>query len=120
VMINPKIVEGQIFGGVLQGIGGVLYEHAAYDEAGNPLASTFVDYLVPTAAEAPVIECAHIASGAANPLGVKGVGEGGAVASPAAVFNAVADALAPLGVELRSTPLGPGQLLAAIEAAGCS
>jgi len=120
VMINPKIVEGQIFGGVLQGIGGVLYEHAAYDDAGNPLASTFVDYLVPTAAEAPVIECAHIASGAANPLGVKGVGEGGAVASPAAVFNAVADALAPLGVELRSTPLGPGQILAAIEAAGWS
>jgi aerobic carbon-monoxide dehydrogenase large subunit len=117
VMINPKIVEGQIFGGVVQGIGGVLFEHAAYDDAGNPLASTFADYLLPTTAEVPVIECAHIESGAANPLGVKGVGEGGAVASPAAVFNAVADALAPLGVELRSTPLGPGQILAALEAA---
>jgi carbon-monoxide dehydrogenase large subunit len=117
VMINPKIVEGQIFGGVVQGIGGVLYEHAAYDDSGNPLASTFVDYLLPTTAEVPVIECGHIESGAANPLGVKGVGEGGAVASPAAVFNAVADALAPLGVELRSTPLGPGQILAALEAA---
>jgi aerobic carbon-monoxide dehydrogenase large subunit len=116
-MINPKVVEGQISGGVVQGIGGVLYEHFVYDDAGNPLTGSFVDYLVPTAAEVPDIEFGHIESAAGNPLGVKGVGEGGAVCSPAAVFNAVADALAPLGVELRATPLGPRQILTAIEAA---
>ena len=60
VMINPNVVEGQIAGGVVQGIGGVLYEHSAYDEAGNPLAGTFVDYLLPTATEVPEIEYAHI------------------------------------------------------------
>ena len=117
-MINPKIVEGQIFGGVAQGIGGVLYEHMVYDDYGNPLASTFADYLVPTAMEIPPIECGHIESAAGNPLGVKGVGEGGAVASPAAVHNAVADALAPLGVELRGTPLGPRQILDALAVVG--
>lgn len=116
-MINPKVVEGQIAGGVVQGIGGVLYEHFVYDDAGNPLTGSFVDYLLPTTAEVPVIEYGHVESAAGNPLGVKGVGEGGAVASPAAVFNAVADALAPLGVELRATPLGPRQILAAVETA---
>jgi carbon-monoxide dehydrogenase large subunit len=117
-MINPMVVEGQIAGGVVQGIGGVLFESFVYDEVGNPLTGSFVDYLLPTAAEVPVIEYGHIESGATNGLGVKGVGEGGAVASPAAVFNAVADALVPLGVELRSTPLGPRQVLDALAAAG--
>jgi len=117
-MINPKIVEGQVYGGVVQGIGGVLYEHMPYDEAGNPLAGTFMDYLLPTAAEVPDIEIGHIESAAANPLGVKGMGEGGAVASPAAVFNAVADALAPLGIEVRDTPLGPSQVVELLRAAG--
>jgi carbon-monoxide dehydrogenase large subunit len=116
-MINPMVVEGQIAGGVVQGIGGVLYEHFVYDEAGTPLTGSFVDYLIPTAAEVPDIEFGHVESAAGNPLGVKGVGEGGAVCSPAAVFNAVADALAPLGVELRATPLGPRQILTAIELA---
>jgi carbon-monoxide dehydrogenase large subunit len=117
-MINPKVVEGQIAGGVVQGIGGVLYESFVYDEVGNPLSGSFVDYLLPTAAEVPDIEYGHVESGAGNALGVKGVGEGGAVCSPAAVFNAVADALAPLGVQLRSTPLGPRQVLDALAAAG--
>jgi|1186.fasta_scaffold09185_1 carbon-monoxide dehydrogenase large subunit len=117
-MINPKVVEGQVAGGVVQGIGGVLYESFVYDEVGNPLTGTFVDYLLPTTAEVPDIEYGHVESGASNALNVKGVGEGGAVASPAAVFNAVADALAPLGVELRSTPLGPRQILDALAAAG--
>lgn len=117
-MINPRIVEGQVYGGVAQGIGGVLYEHMPYDEAGTPLAATFVDYLVPTAAEIPVIEVRHLESVAANPLGVKGVGEGGAVASPAAVFNAVADALAPLGIDVRDTPLGPAQIVALLRTVG--
>jgi carbon-monoxide dehydrogenase large subunit len=120
VAINPKIVAGQVYGGVVQGIGGVLYEHAQYDAAGNPLASTFLDYLLPTAAEVPMIELGHIYSRADNPLGAKGVGEGGAVASPPAVFNAVADALAPLGVQLRATPLGPNEIMTAIEQATTS
>ncbi|MCW2579354.1 MAG: cutL 2 [Blastococcus sp.] len=117
-MINPKVVEGQVAGGVVQGIGGVLYESFVYDDVGNPLTGSFVDYLLPTAAEVPDIEYGHIESGTTNALGVKGVGEGGAVASPPAIFNAVADALAPLGVELRSTPLGPRQILDALAAAG--
>jgi carbon-monoxide dehydrogenase large subunit len=117
-MINPKIVEGQIFGGVVQGLGGVLYENMVYDDNGNPLASTFVDYLLPTACEVPAIEVGHIESRAPNPLGVKGMGEGGAMASPAAVVNAVADALAPLGVKVSGSPLGPRQVLDMVAAAG--
>lgn len=118
-MVNPKVVEGQIAGGVVQGIGGVLFESFVYDEVGNPLTGSFVDYLLPSAAEVPIIEYGHVDTPAGtNALGVKGVGEGGAVASPPAVFNAVADALAPLGVQLRGTPLGPRQILDALAAAG--
>ena len=118
VMINPNVVEGQIAGGVVQGIGGVLYEHLMYDEDGNPLATTFVDYLLPTATEVPVIEYGHIETPApTNPGGHKGLGEGGAIAAPPAVINAVADALAPLGVRPRTQPLAPAELVALIEAA---
>jgi aerobic carbon-monoxide dehydrogenase large subunit len=117
VMINPMVVEGQIAGGVVQGIGGVLYEHAVYDEDGNPLATTFLDYLLPTATEAPVIEYGHVETPAATPGGHKGMGEGGAIGSPPAVFNAVADALRPFGVKLDRSPLGPSELLEAIETA---
>jgi carbon-monoxide dehydrogenase large subunit len=118
VMINPNVVEGQIAGGVVQGIGGVLYEHLPYDDAGNPLATTFVDYLLPTAAEVPDIEYGHIETPApTNPGGHKGLGEGGAIAAPPAVINAVADALAPLGVQVRSQPLGPADIVVLIEAA---
>jgi aerobic carbon-monoxide dehydrogenase large subunit len=117
-MINPKIVEGQVFGGVIQGLSGMLFENMVYNEDGIPLSSTFVDYLLATAAEVPTIEIGHIESPAPNALEVKGVGEAGAVASPAAVFNAVADALAPLGVELRNGPLGPAQILDLLIAAG--
>jgi carbon-monoxide dehydrogenase large subunit len=118
VMINPNVVEGQIAGGVVQGIGGVLYEHLPYDRDGNPLATTFVDYLLPTAAEVPDIEYGHIETPApTNPGGHKGLGEGGAIAAPPAVINAVADALAPLGVTVRSQPLGPADIIDLIEAA---
>jgi aerobic carbon-monoxide dehydrogenase large subunit len=118
VMINPNIVEGQIAGGVAQGIGGVLYEHNVYDDAGNPLASTFLDYLVPTAGEIPDIECHHIETPATTPGGFKGVGEGGAIGAPPAVFNAVADALAQVGATVTDQPLDPSRVLAAIRAAG--
>jgi carbon-monoxide dehydrogenase large subunit len=118
VMINPNVVEGQIAGGVVQGIGGVLYEHLKYDDAGNPLATTFLDYLLPTAAEVPDIEYGHVETPApTNPGGHKGLGEGGAIGSPPAVINAVADALAPLGVKVRSQPLGPADVAALIESA---
>ena len=116
VMINPNVVEGQIAGGVVQGVGGVLYEHMAYDEDGNPLTTTFMDYLLPTATEVPAIEYGHIETPApTNPGGHKGMGEGGAIASPPAVINAVADALAPLGVEITSQPLGPGDVMRLLE-----
>jgi aerobic carbon-monoxide dehydrogenase large subunit len=121
VMINPDIVEGQIAGGVVQGIGGVLYEHMVYDDAGNPQSTTFVDYLLPTAAEVPIIEYGHIETPAVtNPGGFKGMGEGGAIGSPPAVFNAVADAVAHLGAELTRQPLTPMAVLAAIEEASTS
>jgi carbon-monoxide dehydrogenase large subunit len=119
VMINPNVVEGQIAGGVAQGLGGVLYEYLPYDEAGNPLATTFVDYLLPTASEVPTIEYGHIETPApTNPGGHKGLGEGGAIAAPPTIINAVADALRPLGVQVREQPLGPGDIVALIDAAG--
>lgn len=116
-MINPNVVEGQIAGGTVQGIGGVLTEHLAYDPDGNPLATTFLDYLVPTAAEAPAIEFGHVETLGPGPGGFKGVGEGGAIGAPAAVANAVADALAPLGVRITTLPLGPAQVRALIDTA---
>lgn len=106
-MINPSVVEGQIAGGVVQGIGGALYEHLAYDADGNPVATTFMDYLLPTAVEVPDIEYGHIETPAPGPGGYKGVGEGGAIGAPPAVVNAVADALAPFGVEITRLPLTP-------------
>ena len=116
-MINPNVVEGQIAGGTVQGIGGVLLEHLAYDEDGNPLATTFMDYLLPTADDVPVIEYGHVETPASGPGGYKGVGEGGAIGAPAAVVNAVADALAPLGVEITRLPLTPAAIVELIEAA---
>jgi carbon-monoxide dehydrogenase large subunit len=113
-MINPNIVEGQIAGGTVQGIAGVLYEHLAYDDEGNPVASTFVDYLVPTAAEVPDIEYAHVETPSLGPGGYKGVGEGGVLGAVPAVANAVADALAPLGVKMTALPFTPAAILAAL------
>ena len=93
-MINPNIVEGQIFGGVVQGIGGVLYENFVYDGDGNPLTTSFMDYLLPTTTEVPTIEVGHIETvSTTNPGGYKGLGEGGAIGSHACVANAVGDAL---------------------------
>ena len=115
-MINPSVVEGQIAGGSVQGIGGALYEQLAYDEEGNPLSSTFMDYLLPTIAEIPLIEYGHVETPSAGPGGYKGVGEGGAIGAPPAVVNAVADALAPLGVTITDLPLTPARVRALIEA----
>jgi carbon-monoxide dehydrogenase large subunit len=111
-MINPSIVEGQIAGGTVQGIGGALLEELAYDEDGNPLASTFVDYLLPTAADVPTLEYGHVVTPSSGPGGYKGVGEGGAIGAPPAVINAVADALSPFGARVTKLPLSPATVLA--------
>jgi carbon-monoxide dehydrogenase large subunit len=116
-MINPNVVEGQIAGGTVQGIGGALFEHLAYDEDGNPLTTTFMDYLLPTATDVPVIEYGHIETTGPGPGGFKGVGEGGAIGAPPAVVNAVADALAPFGVEITRLPLAPAAIVDLIEGA---
>jgi aerobic carbon-monoxide dehydrogenase large subunit len=110
-MINPMIVEGQIAGGTAQGIGGALLEELAHDVDGNPRATTFMDYLLPTAADIPAIEHTHVATPGPGPGGYKGVGEGGAIGAVPAVANAVADALAPLGVELTRVPATPRVIL---------
>jgi aerobic carbon-monoxide dehydrogenase large subunit len=116
-MINPNVVEGQIAGGTVQGIGGVLLEHLAYDDAGNPVSATFMDYLLPTASDVPMIEHGHVETPSRGPGGYKGVGEGGAIGSPPAVVNAIADALAPFGVVISHLPLGPSQILRLLEEA---
>ncbi|WP_059016696.1 xanthine dehydrogenase family protein molybdopterin-binding subunit [Mycobacterium sp. M26] len=117
-MINPNIVEGQIAGGTVQGIGGALLEHLVYDDDGNPLATTFVDYLLPTASDVPPIEYGHIEVPSPGVGGYKGCGEGGAIGSTPAVINAINDALAPLGVTITRLPATPAQIVALIEAAG--
>jgi carbon-monoxide dehydrogenase large subunit len=114
-MINPSIVEGQIAGGTVQGIGGVLLEHLAYDDDGNPIATTFMDYLLPTATEVPEIEYGHVETPSPGPGGHKGVGEGGAIGAPAAVVNAVADALSPFGVTVTRLPLTPSRIVALLD-----
>lgn len=114
-MINPNVVEGQIAGGVVQGIGGVLLEHLVYDEAGNPLTTTFMDYLLPTASDVPMLEYGHVETPSPGPGGYKGVGEGGAIGAPPAVVNAVADALAPFGVRITELPLSPSVIVALLD-----
>jgi carbon-monoxide dehydrogenase large subunit len=116
-MINPNVVEGQIAGGTVQGIGGVLLEHLVYDEDGNPRATTFMDYLLPTSTDVPAIEYGHIETPAPGPGGFKGVGEGGAIGAPPAVVNAIADALVPFGVEITRLPLTPPAIVELIGAA---
>src|SRR5205085_8349031 len=107
-----------IFGGVVQGIGGVLLENFVYDADGNPLTTTFMDYLLPTTTEVPDIEVGHVETeSTSNPGGFKGMGEGGAIGSHAAVANAVGDALAHLGVTVTTTPLGPSQIFDLVQAA---
>jgi aerobic carbon-monoxide dehydrogenase large subunit len=117
-MINPMIVDGQVRGGVVQGIGTALYEEIEYSAQGQPLAASLADYLVPCAAELPPIKIVHIETPTPHTeYGVKGMGEGGAIAPPAAIANAVRDALAPLGAELNECPLTPMRVLAAIRQA---
>jgi carbon-monoxide dehydrogenase large subunit len=114
-MINPMIVEGQIAGGTVQGIGGALLENLVYDDDGNPLATTFVDYLLPTTTEVPAIEFGHVEIPGPGVGGYKGVGEGGAIGSAPAVINAINDALAPLGVTVTRLPASPAAIVSLLE-----
>ena len=105
-VINPLIVEGQTTGGVAQGIAGALYEHLVYDENGQPLSASFMDYTVPSSLEIPPITIEHLETpSATTPLGVKGVGESGTIGPAAAIANAVADALAEFDVDIVETPI---------------
>ncbi len=117
--INPMIVDGQIIGGLAQGIGGALFEELVYDAHGQPLTTTLMDYLVPTAMDMPEVTTAKILEETPtplNPLGVKGVGEGGSSGAGAAIANAVADALAPLGVSITELPLSPDRIAGLLRA----
>jgi len=110
-VVNPMLVEGQIMGGAVQGLGGILCEAIDYDENGQLRSGSLMDYALPIAADMPSIKIRHLHSPSPlNPLGVKGVGEGGAVAPPAAIANAVCDALAPFAIELNATPLRPAEI----------
>jgi carbon-monoxide dehydrogenase large subunit len=117
-MINPMIVDGQVQGGIAQGIGTALYEEIPYDEIGQPLATTFGDYMVPCAPEIPTVRLHHLVHPAkATEYGVKGLGEGGAIAPPAAIANAVADAFRGIGASFNETPLTPRRVSEAVERA---
>jgi carbon-monoxide dehydrogenase large subunit len=111
-LINPLLVDGQIHGGVAQGIGAALYEEITYDPSGQLLSGSFMDYLLPGSMEVPKIKTVHLESPSPlNPLGVKGLGEGGAIAPPAAIANALADALLPFAAQVSEIPLSPSRVL---------
>ncbi|WP_069873771.1 xanthine dehydrogenase family protein molybdopterin-binding subunit [Streptomyces malaysiensis] len=108
VAVNPQVVEGQCRGGIAQGISGALFEQITYDAQGEPSATSFMDYKVPTAHEIPEVVIHHLETPCAfTETGAKGAGEGGTIGAPAAVLNAVNDALRPTGVELDNTPITP-------------
>ena len=117
-IINPMIVQGQIHGGLTQGLAPALYEEIQYDEDGNNLAGSFMDYLVPSAAEMPsiILDSTETPS-TSNPLGVKGVGEAGTIGSAAAVINAICDALKPYGVTDIEMPATPQRIWEAMNSA---
>ncbi len=119
VLINPAIADGQVRGGLVQGLGGALMEEIAYDGAGQPLAPTLAEYLLPAAPDVPPIAVVHQQTPSPlNALGVKGLGEGGAIAPPAAVANAVCDALGPERAEINATPVRWRDVAAALGVAG--
>ena len=111
VLVNPTIVEGQVQGGVAQGVGGAFFERLVYDESGQLLSASFMDFLIPTAMEVPALQIEHLETRSPlNPLGIKGVGEAGAIPVPALVAEALDDALAPFGIRVTEMPLDPGRV----------
>src|SRR3984957_19136889 len=118
-LINPMMVEGQVIGGVVHGIGSTLFEMTIYGEDGQPQTGTYADYLLPTADVVPRIEVHHMESPTPlNPLGIKGAGESGTIAASAAVTSAVEDALRDFGVTITELPMTPARIFAALKAAG--
>jgi len=117
-VINPLIVDGQVHGGVAQGIGAALYEEIIYDDEGQLHTASLVDYLVPAASEIPPMQVVHLETESPTTLGgFRGMGEGGTIGAPAAIANAIADALSPLGIEIDELPVTPERLYRLIEAA---
>ena len=111
-LINPMLVDGQVRGGVVHGIGNALFERMVYDERGQPLTVNYGEYLLPTAAELPTIEIVQLESPSPlNPIGVKGAGEGGTIPAAACVISAIEDALSPFGVRIREHPVSPGRIV---------
>jgi carbon-monoxide dehydrogenase large subunit len=116
VVINPLLVEGQVHGGIAQGLGQALTEQVAYDESGQPLSASLMDYAVPFAASLPPLECYSLSTPApTNPLGVKGMGESGTLGATPAIVNAVLDALRPHGVRHLDMPLTPEKIWTALQ-----
>lgn len=119
VLINPELAEGQVLGGVVQGLGGGLLEEIVFDDQAQLLTGSLADYLIPSASDAPTIEVLHRQSPSPlNSLGVKGLGEGGAIAPPVVLANGVCDALQPIGLEIFATPVRPAAIIEAIARAG--
>jgi carbon-monoxide dehydrogenase large subunit len=117
-LVNPALVEGQIAGGVAQGIGGALWEHCVYDEDGQLLTTTLMDYALPRADTMPPIETHHLETAAPSIAGgFKGSGEAGTTGAPAAILNAVNDALSPFGVFLTEQPVTPERIVRALASA---
>ena len=117
-LINPMVVEGQIHGGVAQGIGGAFFERLVYNEEGQPISASFMDYLIPTATEIPAIAVDHVETPSPlNPLGMKGAGEAGVIPVPALFASAIDDALSPFHVRVREMPLHPCRLHELLEEA---
>jgi carbon-monoxide dehydrogenase large subunit len=115
-IINPMIVDGQVHGAVAQGIGAALLEEVVYDDTGQILTASLADYLIPTANDVPTIEVVHLEAELPNTLGgFRGMGEGGTIGAPAAIANAVSDALAPLGIAVTTLPVTPERLYQLIE-----
>ena len=113
--VNPLLVDEQVRGGVVQGLGGALFEECLYYGAGQLLNGTLADYLVPMAGEMPDIDVAHLATPTAtSELGAKGVGEAGTAGAPAAVMNAINDALSPFGARVAAQPFTPERILRAL------
>lgn len=110
-LINPLIVDGQVHGGVAQGIGAALFEEVVYDETGQIMTASLVDYVIPSAEEIPMMDIVHLQSELPDTIGgYRGMGEGGTIGAPAAIANAISDALAPMGIEINELPITPERL----------
>ena len=117
-LLNPMIVDGQVLGGLAQGIGTALYEEMPYDGDGQPLAATLADYLLPGSTDVPDVRLEHMETLSPwTTFGQKGIGESGAIGPPGAIVNAINDALASLGAEVMDLPASPSRVLSAIHAA---